>query len=90
MSLHLVLSFAFGDKSASFYHPCISAQSIHPTAQALKALMRQNEKVTKEGLERFVDGLQVPEAVKAELKAITPWTFIGVLPAEQRPVFVSQ
>lgn len=52
--------------------------------QALKALTRTNEKTTKESLAHWVDGLAVSDAVKAELKAITPWSFVGVLPVERK------
>lgn len=52
--------------------------------QALKALTRTNEKTTKESLAHWVDGLAVSDAVKAELKAITPWSFVGVLPVEKK------
>ena len=40
--------------------------------EALKALTRTNEGITAESISNFIDTLQVSDAVKAELKAITP------------------
>ena len=45
--------------------------------EALKDLTRTNETVTAETIARFVDGLSVSDAVKAELKAITPSNYTG-------------
>ena len=46
--------------------------------EALKALTRKNEKVTKETVHSFIDELDVSSQVKAELKAITPQNYTGV------------
>lgn len=46
--------------------------------EALKALTRGNAKVTPESLAEFIDGLAVSEAVKSELKMITPHNYTGV------------
>ena len=46
--------------------------------EALKALTRTNEGITAESISNFIDTLQVSDAVKAELKAITPQTFTGM------------
>ena len=46
--------------------------------EALKALTRGNAKVTPESLSQFIDGLNVSEQVKIELKAITPHNYTGV------------
>jgi len=43
-------------------------------------LTRTGEKVTAETFHKFVDELPVSDAIKAELKAITPFNFIGQLP----------
>ena len=46
--------------------------------EALKALTRTNEGVTEQSIKDFIDTLQVSEAVKAELKAITPHNYTGM------------
>lgn len=46
--------------------------------EALKELTRTNETVTKETIARFVDGLNVAENVKTELKRISPDNYTGV------------
>ncbi|MDQ4140383.1 MAG: adenylosuccinate lyase [Bacteroidota bacterium] len=47
--------------------------------EALKALTRVNEKITAQTISRFIDTLDVNEAVKTELKAITPFNYTGIL-----------
>lgn len=49
----------------------------HPY-EALKALTRTNGKMTKTTIREFIDGLQVGDGVKAELRAITPANYTGV------------
>ena len=46
--------------------------------ETLKALTRTNEKMTAATIARFIDTLDVSEAVKDELRAITPATYTGV------------
>lgn len=46
--------------------------------EALKALTRKNEKVTKESISAFIDGLTVKAAVKEKLKTITPFNYTGI------------
>ncbi|MBP3517777.1 MAG: adenylosuccinate lyase [Parabacteroides sp.] len=46
--------------------------------EALKALTRTNEGITAESIRNFIDTLQVSDAVKAELKAITPHNYTGI------------
>jgi len=46
--------------------------------EALKGLTRKNEKVTKETVHAFVETLEVSDAIKEELKAITPQNYTGV------------
>jgi len=46
--------------------------------EALKDLTRTNSHVTKETIAAFVEGLNVSEEVKAEIKNITPWNYTGV------------
>jgi adenylosuccinate lyase len=46
--------------------------------EALKALTRTNEAITKKTIEKFIDKLKVSASVKAELKKITPQTYTGI------------
>ena len=46
--------------------------------EALKALTRTNSKIDREALLKFIEGLDVSEAVKEELRAITPHTYTGI------------
>ena len=46
--------------------------------EALKALTRTNEGIAAESISNFIDTLQVSDAVKAELKAITPHNYTGI------------
>ena len=45
--------------------------------EAVKALTRKNEKITRETISEFIDGLEVSEEVKKELKKLSPQTYIG-------------
>ena len=49
----------------------------HPY-EALKQLTRTNKKITKESITEFVEGLQVSDDVKRELKAINPLNYTGI------------
>jgi len=49
----------------------------HPY-EALKALTRTNSAITAESISNFIDGLEVSESVKAELRAITPHSYTGM------------
>ena len=49
----------------------------HPY-EALKALTRTNSKMTEETIHEFIKGLNVSDAVKAELMAITPYNYTGI------------
>lgn len=46
--------------------------------EALKALTRKNEKITKESIHSFIDTLEVDDSVKSELKVITPFNYTGI------------
>ena len=46
--------------------------------ETLKALTRTNEGITAETIARFIDTLDVSDAVKDELRAITPSTYTGI------------
>jgi adenylosuccinate lyase len=49
----------------------------HPY-EALKALTRTNEAITEERIHNFIDGLEVNDEVKKELRAITPHNYTGM------------
>ncbi len=49
----------------------------HPY-EALKALTRTNSKMTEKTIHEFIDGLDVSDRIKAELKAITPHNYTGI------------
>jgi adenylosuccinate lyase len=46
--------------------------------EALKALTRTNKKIDAQTMRDFIEQLQVSEAVKAELRAISPATYTGL------------
>ena len=45
--------------------------------EALKDLTRTNKQVTQESMSEFIDGLDVDDKVKKNLKSITPFNYIG-------------
>ena len=49
----------------------------HPY-EALKALTRTNNAITQQSIADFIDGLEVSEQVKKELRQITPNTYFGM------------
>lgn len=46
--------------------------------EALKDLTRTNEKITEVSIKKFIDGLQVSDTIKAELKSISPFNYTGI------------
>ena len=46
--------------------------------EALKDLTRKNEKITKDSIWRFVEGLNLSDTLKEELKRITPFNYTGI------------
>ena len=46
--------------------------------EALKALTRTNEAITESSIKAFIETLDVNEAVKQELRAITPFNYTGI------------
>ncbi len=46
--------------------------------EALKALTRTNDAITAKSMADFIDGLDVSDSVKMELKQITPQNYIGM------------
>ena len=49
----------------------------HPY-EALKALTRTNQAITEASISEFIDGLNVSDALKQELHAITPHNYTGI------------
>lgn len=45
--------------------------------EALKNLTRKNEKITEASIQTFINNLEISEAIKAELRSITPFNYIG-------------
>lgn len=45
--------------------------------EALKELTRDNEKITKEKIHRFIDTLKINSSLKKELKSISPFNYTG-------------
>ncbi|MDY6800107.1 MAG: adenylosuccinate lyase [Bacteroidota bacterium] len=46
--------------------------------EALKELTRTGEKINKECIHKFIDGLKLNDVVKKELKNITPFNYTGI------------
>jgi adenylosuccinate lyase len=46
--------------------------------EALKDLTRTNTKITAESISTFISGLAVSDAIKEELRKITPWNYTGI------------
>jgi adenylosuccinate lyase len=46
--------------------------------ERLKDLTRKNDKITSATIKEFIEGLDVSEAIKTELKAITPYSYTGI------------
>ena len=51
--------------------------------EALKALTRTGKPASKDDIRAFVDALDVPDRVKAELRAITPHSYVGAFDASE-------
>ena len=49
----------------------------HPY-EALKALTRTNQAITEASIKEFIEGLNVDEEIKKELRVITPHTYTGI------------
>lgn len=46
--------------------------------EALKGLTRTNTVINQESIAEFIDTLDISKSLKAELKTITPWNYVGV------------
>lgn len=46
--------------------------------EALKDLTRKNEKIDKNAIHSFIDGLKIPKELKEELKQISPHNYLGI------------
>lgn len=51
--------------------------------EQLKALTRTNEGISATTIGNFIDSLVVSEAVKQELRAITPWSYTGIFQTQK-------
>ena len=51
--------------------------------EKLKGLTRNGEHLTPEIFNDFIDKLDVKDAVKDELRKITPFSFIGAVPSRK-------
>ncbi len=49
--------------------------------EALKDLTRTNAHINRDSIQQFIEGLNVSETVKKELKAITPQNYTGINPS---------
>jgi len=47
--------------------------------EALRDLTRTNTHIDQQALAVFIDGLTISDALKTELKAITPWNYTGIV-----------
>merc|ERR1712232_1373166 len=57
---------------------CILRREAYPSPyEALRDLTRTNEVMNQERIHKFIDGLAVSDAIKAELKAVTPFSYVG-------------
>jgi adenylosuccinate lyase len=46
--------------------------------EALKALTRNNEKITESGIHNFIDSLKIDQALRDRLKSISPFNYTGI------------
>jgi adenylosuccinate lyase len=46
--------------------------------EALKELTRNNIHITRDQLHLFIETLAISPEIKAELKAVTPWNYLGI------------
>lgn len=46
--------------------------------EALKDLTRGTEGITEKSIHAFIDSLKISKLLKKELKAITPWNYVGI------------
>ena len=48
--------------------------------EALKALTRKYSSITQKNMHQFIDNLNISAALKKELKKITPFNYVGIIP----------
>src|SRR5690606_40137790 len=46
--------------------------------EALKDFTRTNERISQKTIAAFVEGLDVSDTIREEIKAISPWNYTGV------------
>jgi len=51
--------------------------------EALKKLTRTGEKITQQSMLDFINSLTISDTVKEELKLITPFNYIGIVPKQE-------
>jgi len=57
---------------------CILRREQYPNPyEALRDLTRTNEVMNQERIHAFIDTLAVTDAVRAELKSVTPFSYVG-------------
>ncbi len=47
--------------------------------EALKELTRKNEKITKQAIHSFIEGLEIKKELKEQLKKISPYNYVGIV-----------
>lgn len=52
-------------------------EGFHNPYEALLQLTRVNQKITKDSISEFIENLDISDALKTELKAITPFNYTG-------------
>ena len=62
---------------AEAIHNILRREAFPKPYEALKALTRGNNKITKESIQEFINNLEVNDEIKAELLAITPQNYVG-------------
>ncbi len=48
--------------------------------EALKTLTRKHSSITQKNMHQFIDNLNISAALKKELKKITPFNYVGIIP----------
>ena len=66
------------DEEAEAIQTVLRREGYPKPYEALKELTRTNSVINKESIHQFIDGLNVDDNIKAELKAISPYNYIGV------------
>ena len=73
-----IVTFDAHDPRVANSIPLIGFENVMPTYQMIKALTRTGKGIDEATIKEFIEGLDVSEAVKAQLRAITPHTYTGI------------